>query len=249
MTDKAVLVSVMYANNEVGTIQPLRHIAALVDKHRRLRGPAHAMPLYFHTDASQAANYLDLHVSRLGVDLMTLNAGKMYGPKGAGVLYAASHVRLQPQVMGGGQERGYRSGTENVPAIVGLAAALDLVQSGRKTEAGRLAGLQQRFINGLQASMPQATINGSRRHRLPNNIHVTFPGQDNERLQILLDEAGIFCATGSACSASKEQASHVLAALGMDDASARASLRFSLGRPTSEHDIDRTLTELKRIVS
>lgn len=241
--DNTVLVSCMYANNEVGTVQPVRDVAQLVSEIRRDRSARGvALPLYLHTDACQAANYLDLHVARLGVDLLTLNGGKIYGPKQSGVLYVKAGITLLPLVDGGGQERGLRSGTENVPAIVGLAAALQYVQSDRHQEVARIQRLQNRFFDAVQAQLPDVEVNGSRKHRLPNNVHLTVPGADNERLLILLDEAGVIAAAGSACSASREEVSHVLSAMGISDANAQSSLRFTLGRQTTEDDVDRAVS-------
>jgi len=236
--DQTVLVSVMYANNEVGTVQPIREITSKIATIReKRRQDGNKMPLYFHTDAAQAAAYLDLHAARLGVDLLTINAGKIYGPKQVGALYAGSHVWFKAQISGGGQERGARSGTENVPGIMGLARALDLVQERRHDEVRRLQTLQKLFIDLLSKQIPTAVINGSRTHRLPNNIHLTIPGQDNERLIFALDEEGILCAAGSACSASNDEPSHVLRAMGASDADAQSSLRFTMGRQTTEADI------------
>jgi len=243
--DKTVLVSVMYANNEIGAIQPIREVAKLIDEIRRQR-PAGGRPLYLHADACQAANYLDLHAARLGVDLMTLNGGKIYGPKQSGALYVKAGLELQPLIDGGGQERGLRSGTENVASIIGLAAALDLAQSTRHEEAKRLQALQQLFFKLLEEQIPAAQINGSAKYRLPNNVHLTIPGRDNERLLIQLDEAGILAAAGSACSASSEESSHVLHALGLDDAAARASLRFTMGRGTDAEAVQSTVKTLAR---
>lgn len=234
--ENTVLVSIMYANNEIGTIQPIREIAKIIAEKRQQRK---SQPLYFHTDACQAANYLDLHVSRLGVDLMTINGGKIYGPKQSGVLYIKTGVRLLPLIQGGGQERGLRSGTENVASSVGLAAALELAQSGRRQERARLQDLQRLFFESLSKEIPHLVINGSRKYRLPNSVHVTIPGLDNERLLVQLDEAGILAAAGSACSASNEIPSHVLRALGLSDAEARASLRLTMGRDTTRAIIER----------
>jgi cysteine desulfurase len=245
ITDQTVLVSVMYANNEVGTLQPIRdisHILAEIRADRQAGGVD--LPLYFHTDAAQAANYLDLHVSRLGVDLMSLNGGKIYGPKQSGVLYVGSHVQLQPLVYGGGQERGLRSGTENVAAAVGFATALDIAQTSRHEEAKRLEKLQQLAYRLIADKLPGAIINGSTKQRLPNNIHLTLPGADNERLLVELDERGILAAAGSACSAADEEPSHVLRAMGISDADARASLRLTMGRATTETDIRTVITTL-----
>jgi cysteine desulfurase len=250
INDRTVLVSIMYANNEVGSLQPLRdisHTLSEIRADRRARGIT--LPLYFHTDASQAANYLDLHVSRLGVDLMSLNGSKIYGPKQSGALYAGSHVQLQPLVRGGGQERGLRSGTENAAVAVGFARALELVQSSRHEEAKRLGALQQLAYKLIADKLPQAVINGSTKHRLPNNIHLTLPGKDNERLLVELEQRGILAAAGSACSAADEEPSHVLRAMGVTDADAQASLRFTMGRYTTQSEIETTIDTLASIVN
>jgi len=248
VTDDTVLVSVGYVNNEIGTIQPLSKLAQAlqaVRADRRQRGIT--LPLYLHTDACQAGNYLDLHVARLGVDLMTLNGGKLYGPKQSGVLYVKAGLQLEPLVFGGGQEHGLRSGTENVAAAIGLAQALELAQTQRHTEAKRLQQLQQQFFQLIETRLPAARINGSRKLRIPNNVHLTLPGQDNERLLIQLDEAGVLAAAGSACSASDEEPSHVLRAIGLSDTEAQASLRFTMGRSTDEAAITRTVELLHRL--
>ncbi len=247
--EKTVLVSIMYANNEVGTIQPIRQAAAMVAElreARRLQG--NKLPLYFHTDACQAANYLDLHAARLGVDLLTINGGKLYGPKQSGVLYVKAGTQLLPLVDGGGQERGLRSGTENVAASIGVATALDLVQSERRDESARIHILQQEFLSLIAEKLPQATVNGSLQQRLPNNIHLTIPGQDNERLLIQLDEAGILAAAGSACSADSGEASYVLTAMGRSEAEARSSLRFTLGRSTTSDTVAHVVRVLESLV-
>ncbi len=239
LEDSVVLISVMQANNEIGTIQPLSKIAQLVkevriDRHRRKVD----RPLFFHTDATQAINYLDVHVHRLGVDMMTLNGGKIYGPKGIGALYVNASVALVPQILGGGQQRGFRSGTENVAGAVGLATALEIAQTMRTSEASRLTALRDQMIKQLKALVPGVIINGSLRNRLPNNVHITLPGQDNERLLMLLDAQGVYAAAGSACSAQSQAASHVLSAIGVSEADARASLRFTLGRSTSRAHVE-----------
>ncbi|HEY8998803.1 MAG TPA: cysteine desulfurase family protein [Candidatus Saccharimonadales bacterium] len=248
--DETVLVSVLYASNEIGTVQPIRQLGqalASIREDRRKRGLT--LPLYLHTDAAQAAGFLDLHVSRLGVDLLTLNAGKIYGPKGSGALFIAGNVRLKVQASGGGQERGLRSGTENVAGAVGLAEALDLAQSNRHEESERLQTLQQFFFAQVEEKLPEAIINGSRKLRLPNNVHFTLPGQDNERLMFALAEQNIFCATGSACSASNDEPSHVLDALGLSTEAAQASLRFTLGRATTRESIQKAVATLKSLTS
>lgn len=243
--DRTVLVSVMYANNEIGTIQPIRDIAAIIkDVRDERRKAANKLPLYFHTDACQAANYLDLQTARLGVDLMTLNGGKIYGPKQSGVLFVGANVSLKPIILGGGQERGLRSGTENVPAAIGFAKALNLARELRTEEVKRLGELQHYFYKQIETKLSQAIINGSRKRRLPNNVHITIPGSDNERVLIKLDEAGVIAAAGSACSASDEEPSHVLRAMGLSSQEAQASLRFSMGRATSKEDIDQAIENL-----
>ena len=249
ISDATVLISVMYANNEVGTIQPLRAVGLLAEsirKDRKARGID--MPLYVHTDACQAGLYLDVHVSRLGVDLLTLNGGKMYGPKQSGILYAASHVRFRPQIVGGGQEHGMRSGTENVAQAVGFATALVRAQADRHERIKNMLVLQKNFQNNLQQAVPTIVINGAQKHRLPNIIHVTIPGQDNERMLYALDERGIMAAAGSACSASDEEPSHVLRAMGLSDDDARASLRFTMGDSTTETDLNDTVRMLAEII-
>lgn len=247
--DDTVLVSVQYVNNEIGTIQPIKQIAAQIELIRRQRRDSgNSLPIYFHVDACQATAYLDIHVARLGVDMMTLNAGKIYGPKQVGALYVKGGIELNPMIMGGGQERGIRSGTENTAGIIGFAQALTIASEMRHEESRRLAQLQQTFYKLLTDAIPEAVITGSRKFRVPNNVHVVIPGQDNERLLILLDQAGIICAAGSACSASSETPSHVLLGLGMSEADARASLRFSMGRSTTEANIHRAVEALARIV-
>jgi cysteine desulfurase len=245
--DQTVLVSIMYANNELGTIQPISQINREVQKIRQDRVKRGIkLPLYFHTDASQAGNYLNLQVSRLGVDLMTLNGGKIYGPKQTGALYAKTGIILTPQVRGGGQERHIRSGTENVPGIIGFAKALEIAQELRPKESARLSKLQEQFKKLLK-STPQVVINGPKNH-LPNFVHLTVPGTDNERLMMQLDEQGVVCAVGSACSASNEEPSHVLKAIGLSDSDAQSSLRFSMGRQTTANDIKKTVQALQKLL-
>jgi len=249
VSDKTVLVSVMYVNNELGSLQPLNEISQILNKlskSRKSRG--NDRPLYLHADAAQAPNYLDLHVARLGVDFLSLNGGKIYGPKQSGILYIKSGSQLQPQILGGGQEWSYRSGTENIASAVGLAAALELAQSKRPDETPRLKALRDLFVAGLATKLPAATINGSAKHTVPHILSVTFAGVDNERLMMQLDEAGVMCAVGSACSASSQEPSHVLKAIGLSDAQARSTLRFSFGRGTTSADIQATLALLERFV-
>lgn len=250
LNPNVVLVSVMLVNNELGTIQPLREVAKRISVEREKRLKAgNKTPLYLHTDAAQAANYLDLHAARLGVDLMSINGGKIYGPKQTGVLYVKAGLQLQPLVLGGGQERNLRSGTENVPGFIGLAEALEVTQKLKDKESRRLCDIRNYFIDELAKNIPSAHINGSLKYQSPHIAHVTFPGVDNERLMMELDERGVQVAVASACSAAKVEPSHVLNAIGMSEELARASLRFSFGRQTTKKQIVQTIQLLKRINS
>ncbi|HSE29384.1 MAG TPA: cysteine desulfurase family protein [Candidatus Saccharimonadales bacterium] len=249
ITDKTVLISVGYANNELGVIQPLGEVAQIIKEIRRLRQlKNNKLPLYLHTDASQAACYLDLHASRLGADLITLNGGKMYGPKQTGVLFVRAGVTLQPQVYGGGQEMGVRSGTENVTGAIGLAAALDFAQSERKEAIAKAGALRDELQRRIVELRPDAIINGNQKKRLPNILNVSLPGADGERLLMELDELGVMISTGSACAANKQTASHVLQALGCDEQTVQGSLRFSVGRRTSKADINRAIKALASVL-
>lgn len=250
INETTVLVSIMYANNEVGTVQPIRRIAAeleLIRAERLKKG--NKLPLYFHVDAAQAGNYLDLHVHRLGVDLMTINGGKLYGPKQSGALFVTSGLVLRPIIEGGGQERNLRSGTENVAGVIGLAKALQICAEKRHDESARLRQLQTAAVKAMQAAFPEVIINGSLKYRLPNNLHITLPGTDNERLLMALDMQNIYAAAGSACSASRDEPSHVLAAMGFNTAYAQSSLRFSMGRLTKDDDMLHLVSALKQVLA
>jgi cysteine desulfurase len=238
--DKTVLVSVGYANNEIGTIQSIREISQIIAKVRVLRQKqGNDLPIYLHTDASQAANYQDLHASSLGVDLMTLNGGKMYGPKQTGVLFIKAGVRLMPFINGGGQELGLRSGTENVPGVIGLATALGIAQTNRRAEITKSTALRDALQLRLQNNFADMVVNGNLKKRLPNNLHVSWPGIDGERLVMQLDEQGVQAATGSACAANKNRASHVLQNIGLEQTLRQGSLRLTLGVSTTSKDIER----------
>lgn len=247
ISDKTILVSVGLVNNEIGIIQPLSDISKILNKLSKLRG-SKGLPLYLHTDAAQAPNYFNLHVSRLGVDLLTINGGKIYGPKQSGALYVRAGIKLKPLVLGGGQENGLRSGTENMAGAVGLSTALSLAQENRSNENRRLTKLRRLFINEIEKIIPGAVVNGSPKHCAPHIVSVILPGIDNERLMMELDERGITAATGSACSASSDRPSHVLTAIRLSDAQIRSSLRFSFGRQTSEKDIKYTLKTLFQLL-
>ncbi len=233
------LVSVGLANSEIGTIQPLSKIAEIVSQIRAERLSAgNTTPLYLHSDASQGAGQLDLHVTRLGVDMLTLNAAKVYGPKQVGLLYAARSVKLQPQIVGGGQEAGLRSGTENVAGVIGMATALTRADARRHAEVTHLTGLRDQLQKKLSDTFPDATISGHPKHRLSGHLHISFPGLDAERLVFGLEARGVLVATGSACAANKGTRSHVLVAIGLDDRTADGSLRLSLGKGTDQVAID-----------
>lgn len=236
------LVSIALANGEIGTIQPLRDIAAVVraERERRLAAGDHT-PLWLHTDATQAAGVLAVNVASLGVDAMTLSAAKLYGPKQVGLLWTAEGLPLQPLVLGGGQENGVRSGTENVAGAVGFACALEAAQAARKEEAARLGALRDKLQSMLASAFGDVVVSGPRKRqlRLPQLLHVSFPGIEAQRLVILLEAQGMYVGTGSACAASKMRTSHVLEAIGLPPATANGSLRITLGAPTTEEQIER----------
>lgn len=232
------LVSVALANNELGTIQPLREIAEIIklERENRLKRGDNT-PIYLHTDASQGVGQLDVNVARLGVDVLTLNAGKIYGPKQVGLLWAASYVKLNPQIVGGGQERGLRSGTENVAGTIGFAKALELVTNHRAFESKRLAKLREYLQKALTDAFPNAIVSGNLKHRLSGHLHISFPGIDGERLIFILENKGVLVATGSACAANKGTKSHVLDAIGMSDMLANGSIRITLGHLSTDKNV------------
>lgn len=245
ITPKTALISVMMVNNELGSVQPIKEIAAIVREVRDERKAAkNNRPIYLHTDAAQAGNLFDLHTHRLGVDLMSLNGGKIYGPKQTGILFVGSDVEIKPLIVGGGQEGNLRSGTENVAGFIGLSKALDMAQKSHAQEFKRLTKLRDYFTEELRSKIPAAIVNGPARRCSPHLLSVTFPGSDNERLMMELDERGIQCAVGSACSASRDEASHVLSAIGLEAADVRATLRFSLGRGTTDENLRATMRAL-----
>jgi len=231
------LVSVMHANNEIGTIQPIAEIARHVRDHGAI----------FHADATQTLGALPVDVDALGVDLLSASAHKRYGPKGVGLLYIRQGTPIAPLLYGGAHERGRRAGTENVPGIVGFAKALTVALARRTTESERLAALRERFFAGLLA-VDGARRNGHARQRLPNNVNVSFSGCDSESLLMALDMRGIAASSGSACTAGSLEPSHVLTAIGLPPAAAAGTIRLSLGRDTTEADVDETITALLEIV-
>ncbi len=233
-----ILISIMYANNEIGTIEPIKEIGRIARRNKIL----------FHTDACQAAGALDLDVNQLNVDLMTLNGSKIYGPKGVGILYKSKEVKLEPLMHGGGQEFGLRSGTENVPGIVGFAKALELAQSSKEKENARLIKLRDYLISSVLSKIEKSFLNGHPKKRLPNNINISFLDVEGESVLLYLDHQGIEVSTGSACSSQKLEISPTLNAIGLIHDAAHGSIRFSLGHQTTKKDIDYTVKALKEII-
>jgi len=232
------LISVALANNELGTIQPLRDIAEIIKKERETRlESGNRTPLYLHSDASQGVGQIDINVARLGIDLLTINAAKIYGPKQVGLLWSAPEVELKPLIVGGGQERGVRSGTENVAGVIGFARAMELANDHKKSESERLTKLRDALENRLVEAFPEAELSGSKKHRLPGHLHISFPYLDAERVLFMLENRGVLVATGSACAANKGTRSHVLEAIGLPDYLADGSLRLTFGRLSTEENI------------
>jgi len=236
---ETILVSIMLVNNEIGTIQPIKDISKIVRKQSKA---------LLHTDAVQAPSFLDLNVQKLGVDLMTLNGSKIYGPKGVGILYKKRGIRLEPLIYGGGQEMNLRSGTENVPGIVGFAKALELAQKDREKESERLTKLRDYFIEEILQRIPRTVLNGSVSERLPNNVNVSFHGVEGEAVELYLDAKGIACSTGSACTSSSLEPSHVVMALGRPYEYAHGSVRFTMGKKTTKQELDYVLKVLPDII-
>lgn len=238
LREDTALVSVMFANNEIGTIQPIADIGRLC----RDRG------VLFHTDAVQAAGHLPIDVQAQNIDFLSLSAHKFYGPKGVGLLYTRAGIPLTPVIAGGGQERGKRGGTENVPGIAAMAAALQESCGILEQESRRLSALRDRLIAGL-LTVPQTVLNGDPIQRLPGNVNVSFPGIAGESLLLLLDEAGICASSGSACASGSLEPSHVLLAIGRSPRLASASLRLTLGRGTTDEDVDTLLAVIPAAVA
>ncbi|MDP3794663.1 MAG: cysteine desulfurase family protein [bacterium] len=257
-----VLVSIMYANSEIGTIQPVAEIGRLIREENELRAKAYQrarsrgertpgsvshVPIRFHSDAVQAAQFLDCNVEQCSLDLATLSAHKIYGPKGVGALYIRRGTPMAALVLGGGQERGLRSGTENVPAIVGFSRAVELVAERRGASARQIGALRDHLVDRVLGEIPGTALNGARIPRLPNNANIRFAGVEGEVLLVALDQEGVAVSTGSACASRSLTPSHVLAALGVDTRRS-GSLRFTLGRATTRGEIDATVAILKEAV-
>lgn len=238
ITDTTCLVSVMYANNETGAIQPIREIGALCRKHGVL----------FHTDAVQAAGHLAIDVQRDNIDMLSLSAHKFHGPKGIGLLFAKSNIQLTSLIRGGGQERGKRAGTENLPGIIGLASALKDAQENMQQNTAYIKGLRNALRNGLD-KIDGADFNGSREHCLPGTVNYSFRGVNGEALLSLLSNEGICCSSGSACSAGSLEPSHVLLALGLSHETAQSALRFSLCEYNTKDEVQTIITKVTEAVN
>jgi cysteine desulfurase len=238
VTDKTVLVSVMYANGEIGTIQPVREVCEI----------AHRKGAYVHVDAVAACGQVPINVQNENIDLMSISSNDMYGPRGAGALYVKTGTRIEPIIQGGGQERGLRSGTENIPAIVGMGKAAEIAKAEMKTEGERLSRLRDRLIKGALEAVPYSFLNGHPTQRLPNNANVRFSYIEGESLILSLDMLGVACSSGSACTSKTLEPSHVLIAIGLKHEEAHGSLLFTLGRQNTAEDVDYVINAFPDIV-
>ena len=238
LTPETILVSVMMANNEIGTVEPIAEIGAVCKAHKVL----------FHTDAVQAVGHLPIDVKAMNIDLLSLSGHKFYAPKGTGALYIRTGVRLQNLIEGGAQERSRRAGTENLPAIVGMGAAIELITAEMPEETPRMTALRDKLIRGILDAIPESRLNGHPTQRLPGNVNISVRYIEGESLLLSLDMAGIAASSGSACTSGSLDPSHVLLAIGLPHEIAHGSLRFSLGRETTEEQIDYVLEQLPKIV-
>jgi len=236
-----VLVSIMYVNNEIGTVQPIREIGKMIERVNR----DHDNRIYFHTDAVQAAEYFNMDVNWLHVDLLTMTAHKIYGPKGIGLLYARKGTPLKHQIIGGGQEYKKRAGTENVAGIVGFAKAVELINL---KESAKISKLRDRLIDGLLNNIPDSFLNGSRKHRSPANANISFMNAEGESILLNLDMEGVAASTGSACTSGSLEPSHVLISMGLKPEECHGSVRFTLGRSTTQAEIDKVLAVMPKII-
>ena len=244
ITDRTILVSVMYGNNEIGTVEPVAEIASLVKE----RGRAMDRTIVVHTDAVQAAGFLELNLRKLGVDMLSLSAHKFHGPRGAGVLCLRRGTPFLPQQLGGGQERERRSGTENIPGIVGTAVALEIAESEREHVSQHCRKLRDRIAQGVRERIPLSHLNGHPTMRLPNNVNFSFEHVEGEPVLLGLDMAGIAASSGSACSSGSLEPSHVLLALGQSADLARGSLRLTLGKDNTDEEVDYLFSQLPDLI-
>ncbi len=238
ITDKTILISIMFANNEIGTIQPIKEIGAIAKEHGVL----------FHTDAVQAVGSVEIDVNEMNIDLLSMSAHKLYGPKGTGALYIRQGVKLDSLITGGGQEKNKRAGTENIAGIVGLGKAVELAYGYLEENNKRLIGLRDRLIKGIQDNIQDVRLNGHPTKRLPGNVNFCFRYIEGEALLLSLDLLGIAASSGSACTSGSLDPSHVLLSIGLAHEIAHGSLRLSLGASNTEEDIDYTVEKLVEIV-
>lgn len=239
LTSRTILISIMHANNEIGTIEPIAEISKI----------AHEAEVYLHTDAVQTVGHIPVNVNELGVHLLSLSAHKFYGPKGVGALYVRKGTKIASVLHGGGQEKGYRSGTENIAGIVGLGKAAELAKQEMVEEMPRLTALRDYLIDGILNNISDVRLNGHPVERLPNNVHISVAYVEGEAMLLSLDLAGICVSTGSACSSVRLEPSHVLTALGLTPTQAHGSIRFTLGKWTTKADIDTVLHVFPQVVS
>ncbi|MDD3985159.1 MAG: cysteine desulfurase NifS [Methanobacterium sp.] len=239
ITDKTILITVMHANNEIGTIQPIVEIGALA----REKG------IYFHTDAVQTVGKIPVNVKEMNIDMLSLSAHKIYGPKGIGALYIRNGVRVEPIIHGGGHEKGIRPGTENIPGIVGLGKACSIAEENLTKDMEKLTILRDKLINTVLEQVDDSYLNGHRTKRLPNNANFRFTAVEGESLILTLDSMGIASSTGSACSSTKLQPSHVLLSIGLKEVEAHGSLRISLGHENTEEDVDYLINAIKEVIA
>ena len=245
ITDKTILISVMLANNEIGTIQPIKEIAEKIREYSDKNGKT----IVFHTDAVQAVGHLPVDVKDLGVDMLSISGHKFYGPRGVGALYIKRGTPFEPLIIGGGQERQRRSGTENVPGIVGLSKALELSVKEMELESSRQIKIRNHIFDYLKKNVDDLLINGDQINRLPNNVNISFPGIEGESILLALDLGGVSASSGSACSAASIEPSHVLLAIGRSAEQARGTIRITIGRTTTNEDVQYMLNLLPNIVN
>lgn len=250
LTPDVSFVSIAYANHDLGAIQPIEEIAQVIASEReRRRENGEDLPILFHTDASQAGVLVDLKIKRLGVDLLTLSAAKVYGPKQVGLLWVRPGVKLSANIVGGGQEGGLRSGTENVAGVIGFAKALEVAAKKRPAEVKRLKAMRDRLASGLKDNFPDIKINTDLKKSLVNYLNVSFAGVDAERLVFLLENQGVMVATGSSCAANAGNRSHVLEKIGLSDAEIDGSLRISLGRLNTDETVDLAIENITKAIN
>jgi len=241
LTPETIFVSVMCVNNEIGTVQPISKIAHIIKDFNR----DNKAKIILHSDASQAPLYLKLDVHSLGVDMLTIDGQKIYGPKGVGALFKKRGIEINPLLAGGSQEMGLRAGTENIPLVVGLAKAFELAENEREKESERLIKLRDKFIDRILIEIPGSVLNGSKTERIPSNVNISIPNIDSEYMIIKLDAKGVACSSKSACMGRIKSASYVIEALGNDMGN---SLRFNLGKSTTEKDIDYVVDMIKQSI-